>query len=219
MPLEEMAGFFDARVDGYEEHMLSNVDGADCYYSETANCLPLMDGAEILDLGCGTGLELDEIYKRMPDARVTGIDLSNGMLDKLREKHGDKNLTLIQGSYFDVEFGEAKYDMAVSVESLHHFSREMKVSLYKKIFRAVRPGGVYVETDYVAPDDEYERFYFSEARRLRAEQNIPDDAFYHYDTPHTVDHLIEMLMEAGFGPVERIWKSENTQVLRARKDK
>lgn len=38
---------------------------------------------EILDIGCGTGLELDEIWKRNPEISVTGIDLSQSMLNEL----------------------------------------------------------------------------------------------------------------------------------------
>ena len=37
---------------------------------------------------------------------------------------------------------------------------------------------------------------------LKAEQGITDDAFYHYDTPLTVKHETEALMEAGFSSVE-----------------
>ena len=36
MELEYMGAFFDARVDGYEEHMMQYVDGADRYYEVTA---------------------------------------------------------------------------------------------------------------------------------------------------------------------------------------
>ena len=38
--------------------------------------------------------------------------------------------------------------------------------------------------------------------RLKAEQGITDDAFYHYDTPLTVSHETEALIEAGFSSVE-----------------
>lgn len=218
MALEEMAKFFDARVEEYEAHMYTNILGADRFYIETARCMPAIARAEILDLGCGTGLELDEIYQRMPDARVTGVDLSAGMLNRLREKHGDRRPRLIQGSYFDVDFGAECFDIAVSVESLHHFPRDQKTGLYRKLFAALKDGGVYVETDYTAPDDEYERFHFAEMARLRAEQGIPEGAFYHYDTPHTVAHLTAMLKEAGFARVEQVWKVENTAILRALKD-
>jgi tRNA (cmo5U34)-methyltransferase len=83
MPFEEMAAFFDARVDGYEAHMMRNVSGSDRFYLETVRALPLKPGMRLLDLGCGTGLELDALFPLCPDARVTGIDLSRGMLDAL----------------------------------------------------------------------------------------------------------------------------------------
>ena len=36
---------------------------------------------------------------------------------------------------------------------------------------------------------------------LKAEQGIDDDEFYHYDTPLTVKHETEALLEAGFSSV------------------
>jgi len=84
--LEKMEDFFTARVDGYDEHMLNEVKGCKEGYIKMAELIP--DGTEsILDLGCGTGLELDEIFKRLPDVSLVGIDLTQAMLDKLRQKH------------------------------------------------------------------------------------------------------------------------------------
>ena len=40
----------------------------------------------LLDLGCGTGLELDRVFARWPELAVTGVDLCAAMLEKLREK-------------------------------------------------------------------------------------------------------------------------------------
>ena len=164
--LEHMDDFFNARADMYEEHMFKNVDGADRYYAQTAALLPAKPFS-LLDLGCGTGLELDEIFKISPQARVTGIDLSAKMLDKLREKHADKDLTLICGSYFDVDFGTNAYDAVVAVQTMHHFTPQEKAVLYRKIRNALKPSGIYVETDYVAPSLTRERAFREEYRAKR----------------------------------------------------
>ena len=74
--LEKMDQFFEKRLEGYEEHMLSGIEGAGEFYSFTAGLLPASGRSEVLDLGCGTGLELKEYFLRSPEARVTGIDLS-----------------------------------------------------------------------------------------------------------------------------------------------
>ena len=200
--LEKMGVFFDARLRGYEEHQLNCIDSAQEFYPFTANCLPHIPGARLLDLGCGTGLELEYYYEMVPSAVITGIDLAPGMLDELHNKFPDKNMTLILGSYFDVPFDRNAYDAAVSVESLHHFTKEEKTPLYRKLRNALKPEGYFILTDFFAMSDEEERFHHTELLRLKKEQKIADEAFYHYDTPLTVEHEKEALLEAGFSSIE-----------------
>lgn len=213
--LEQMADFFEARLDFYDEHMLRDILGAAEFYLFTAECLPKNKDATVLDLGCGTGLELEEYFKINPTAKITGIDLSEGMLNALRKKFAYKEITLIKGSYFDVPFGENKFDAAVSVESLHHFTKEEKIPLYKKLHSSLKEDGYFILTDYFAPDDEYETFYRNELFRLKKEQGIRDGEFYHYDTPMTVAHESEALIEAGFSSVKILKSWENTYTLKA----
>lgn len=65
---------------------------------------------------------MDEIFKRFPALRVTGVDLTQAMLDKLRQKHPEKQLTLICGDYFKLDFGAEAFDAAVSFQTMHHFT-------------------------------------------------------------------------------------------------
>lgn len=215
--LEKMDAFFEARLEGYEKHMLTTIESAQEFYPFTADLLPQREGASILDLGCGTGLELNYYFTLNPTAHVTGIDLSGGMLDALSRKFPERNLTLIQGSYFDLLLGCGCYDAAVSVESLHHFVQAKKLQLYVKLYDALKDDGYFILTDYFAPSDEDERFFRSELARLKAEQGIDDDGFYHYDTPLTLEHEFETLREAGFETVELLGKWGATCTVRARK--
>lgn len=213
--LEKMNEFFDRRVDTYDEHMRETVEGDDKFYDITASLLP-KDGA-ILDLGCGTGLELESYFALGGRARVTGIDLSEGMLDALRGKFPDKALKLLCGSYFDLPFGEECFDAAVSVESLHHFTAEKKTGLYKKLHAALKAGGYFILTDYFCETDEQEGYFFRELARLKREQGIADGEFYHYDTPLTPAHEREALLDAGFSRVEVLHSWGTTSLLRAEK--
>ena len=212
-----MAEFFEARLEGYDEHMLTEIESAGEFYPFTAALLPEAPGCRILDLGCGTGLELEFYFRRVPDARITGIDLSEGMLNALRRKFPDRDLELHCGSYFDLPLGTEKYDGAVSVESLHHFTAAEKYPLYRKLCNALKPGASFVLTDYFAPDQAYEDFYRSELLRLKAEQGIGDSEFYHYDTPLTVDNETAVLLAAGFDTVEVLGQWGCTCTLRASK--
>ena len=213
--LEKMDDFFAARVDGYDEHMKRNIEGASGFYAYTASLLPAAAGSRVLDLGCGTGLELEEYFAINPGASVTGIDLSESMLNALKEKFPGKDLTLIRASYFDEPFGEERYDAAVSVESLHHFTAEMKASLYGRLRRALKSGGVFVLTDYFAESAELEKEYFQNLAELKKAQGLSDGEFYHYDTPLLVEHEMEILRGAGFRDVRSVkqWSDSTHTVL------
>lgn len=215
MMLERMQDFFDSRLDGYEKHMLDCIESAKEFYPYTASLLPMEPSALILDLGCGTGLELDFYFTMNPTAKIIGIDLAPRMLDELNKKHNDKNIELILGSYFTVPFGHNKFDAAVSVESLHHFTFEEKSGLYKKIYDALKPGGFFILTDYFAYSNDEEVFHRSELLRLKQEQGIDDSEFYHYDTPLTVEHEKQALLAGRFSSVEVLSNWGATYTLRA----
>jgi cyclopropane fatty-acyl-phospholipid synthase-like methyltransferase len=213
--LESMSDFFTARVNGYDEHMLRDVEGCKEGYPLMASLIPA-DTRRLLDLGCGTGLELDEIFKLYPDLDVTGVDMTAAMLDQLKAKHPDKKLTLICDDYFKADFG-GTYDCAVSFETMHHFTQEKKIALYRRICEALTSDGVYIECDYMADTQEQEDYFFAELARMRAEQGIPEDVFVHYDTPCTIANQIAMLKDAGFATVEQVMRIGGTCMLVAKK--
>ena len=204
--LEKMSDFFEARLDGYDEHMMTNIESANEFYPFTAKQLPTTENCHVLDLGCGTGLELQEYYLLNPSAMVTGIDLSQGMLAELKRKFANKDITLMLGSYFDVPFGEEVFDAAVSVESLHHFTKGEKIKLYSKLHKALKDKGYFILTDYFSLSDDEEQMHRRNLLALKAEQGITDDEFYHYDIPLTVKHESEALVEAGFSVLSIVFR-------------
>lgn len=215
--MEKMDEFFAARAEGYDEHMLNEVEGCREAYSKIAELIP-ENTQTLLDLGCGTGLELEGIFRRFPELKVTGIDLTAEMLAKLSEKFPDKNITLINGDYFQTDLGKEKFNTAISFETMHHFSHEMKTGLYGKICNSLKAGGVYIECDYMVETQEEEEHWFSENSRIRKEMGIPENEFYHYDTPCTIKNQIKMLISAGFKRAEAVFQKGNTVIITAKKD-
>lgn len=192
-PPEEMSDFFTKRLHDYEEHMSAWEES----YQIFAELLP-SECQNILDLGCGTGLELDRIWAKNPDIRVTGVDLCEGMLDKLREKHPDKQLATVCQDYFQYDFGRDKWDAVISFESLHHFLPERKGELYRKIYRSLRENSVFILGDYIACCDEEEALLRSVYLKKRERFSIPDNRFVHFDIPLTLEHEKALLQSAGF---------------------
>lgn len=215
--LEKMNAFFESRLATYDEHMLTEISGAKEFYLFTAMQLPTGKNCSILDLGCGTGLELEQYFPLNPNALVTGIDLSASMLEMCKEKFPDKNLRLINGDYFSVSLGKNLYNAAVSVESLHHFTKQKKLLLYRRLCAALTWNGYFILTDYFAESKEKEKEYFEELEQLKTAQNINGEAFYHYDTPLTVEHEIAILKKAGFACVAVLKNWGATYTLKAQK--
>ena len=57
-------------------------------------------------------------------------------------------------------------------------------------------------TDYFALSDDEETMHRQYLLALKEEQGIADNEFYHYDTPLTVKHETDALIEAGFSSIE-----------------
>lgn len=206
-PLEEMSDFFTKRLEGYEEHMSVWKTS----YRLFAEALP-RECRKILDLGCGTGLELDQIWQLDPDMEVTGIDLCESMLNKLRDKHPNKHLTLICGDYFQYDPGRGQWDAVISFESLHHFLPERKEELYRKLFRSLKDGGVFILGDYIACCDEEEELLRDTCLKRRKRDSIPEDRFVHFDIPLTLGHETSLLQNAGFR-IEKVLEEDAVIII------
>ena len=189
--LEDMSAFFRVRLDGYEEHMQVWKDA----YTAFEKLLP-ENAHTVLDLGCGTGLELDAILPKRSGLRVTGVDLCPDMLERLRAKH--PNVQTFCADYFTHDFGEACYDAVISFETLHHFTPAQKAALFPRIRRALKPGGMWLQAEYVACCAEEEELLWSILRLKRQRDGVPEDHFVHFDVPLTLEHELALLRGAGF---------------------
>lgn len=214
---EEMKTFFNTRAVIYDTQHIKNIDGGEKCYHEIAKHIP-SHTKTLLDLGCGTGLELESIFEEFPEIDVTGVDLADKMLEKLAAKYSKYSINLINSSYFTVDMGTEKYDAVISVMSFHHFTHLQKLDLYTDIFRCLKNDGVFIECDYMvgSNDSDIESHFLSEREKLLTDHNLTEN-LYHYDIPFTIKHEMSLLTESGFKSVEKIWDIENTIMLLATK--
>ena len=212
---EEMASFFDKRAGSYNSHMLDDI-GMVHFYESLMDCFK-KPPKRILDLGCGTGIELERIFERYPNISVTGIDLSQGMLDILEERYKGKDIKLLCGSYFDLDF-EGTYDYVISTYSLHHFTRDNKEKLYRKIYDVLEPGGYFIFGDYTVETSEQELSFLLESEKLRKEYDIEDNRFFHIDLPFTYSSEIKLMEKVGFKNIELIKHWFNASIIIAHKE-
>ena len=94
--LEEMGPFFDTQCRVYDAVHTGGIDGG--MESKRVPAALLPEGTRtLLDLGVGTGLELEAVFARFPTVRVTGLDIAPSMLALLREKYPGRGLVLRAG--------------------------------------------------------------------------------------------------------------------------
>ena len=76
---DAVSGWYDTLVKLFFRFLL----GTHRCRQSTVNLLGDLEGARVLDLGCGTGLNFPLLVPRLgPDGRVIGIDYSAGMLNR-----------------------------------------------------------------------------------------------------------------------------------------
>lgn len=182
---DNMREFFNSKIEEYDEIHLQMMKNKN-KITELLND----EASKVLDLGAGTGLELIQFFKRFPKADVTVIDITENMLEELKKREFAKNVKTICGDFFKVDFGK-EYDAIISSAALHHFNREDKLLLYKKIYKSLKNGGQFINSDRYAKSIE-------EENKLMNEYVENPNLYKHMDTPLAIDTELEILKEVGF---------------------
>ncbi|HYH03018.1 MAG TPA: class I SAM-dependent methyltransferase [Bacillota bacterium] len=204
---EPMDVFFNSRVSGYEDHMKENK----LFEAEKMQLAEAFEATEkpvqILDLGCGTGLEIEYILQRVPNARFICVDFAVEMLKLLKLKYQSllNQLEIVQASYLDYDFGRNWYDYVVAAATMHHWLPKTKLLLYQRIWESLKPGGRFINDDYMVPVDQ-ENAALDHYLQLRECGLIEDGKFYHVDIPFSVGTERQILAEAGFRDVRVVYE-------------
>lgn len=204
---ETMGEFFDKRSEIYDSHMKESVASFEQFYSSvSAGISNTQAKVRILDIGCGTGLELEGIFKRAPNAAITGVDLSSELLNKLRAKYEKRldQITIVQKSYLTLPLGKETYDYIVAVMTLHHLLPDNKQSLYRRVRRALKRHGKYIEGDYVVKPEKENQFLNSYYEVCKSSK-VVEDGTHHIDIPLSLETQKRILVESGFSSVEVLW--------------
>jgi ubiquinone/menaquinone biosynthesis C-methylase UbiE len=104
---------------------------------------------QAVDLGSGPGYLVIEMARAASGLHVTGIDLSDEMLDEA-EKHALRTgmpdrIAFKKGDVAHIPFPDDSLDLVVSTLSLHHWGDP--VGVLDEIARVLRPGGSFVVFD------------------------------------------------------------------------
>lgn len=102
----------------------------------------------MIDVGCGTGEILNSVKNLYPAASIYGIDISEEMLKKAKEKL----LNAAEISLGDAEhlpFENGMFDVLICTDSFHHYPNPQKA--VKEFYRVLRNGGYLLLADFWKP--------------------------------------------------------------------
>jgi len=97
-----------------------------------------LSGMEVLDAMCGSGQTTSYLMTR--GAQVTGLDISNEVLDQFQARWRDARA--VKRSLLDSGLPDNSFDCVAVVGGLHHIHPEMKAAV-REIHRVLKPGGYF----------------------------------------------------------------------------
>ncbi|MGI8685263.1 MAG: SAM-dependent methyltransferase [Acidimicrobiales bacterium] len=180
-------------------------------------------GLRLLDLGCGDGVVAEQVLIHLPGSTVVGLDQSPPMLAAAEARLAayPGRARLVRRALDDPAplEGEAPFDAAMAVQSVHHLDAAGKRALFAWVAAHLRPGGLFVLSDRVrlpsAALYPYHQALYSAQQAQSGEPLLP--AGYGYgahlhalalggDRPDTVADQLTWLRAAGFGEADCFYR-------------
>lgn len=133
--------------ESYAEAYQGN-DEQDFHYFD--NFIHNLNGANILDMGCGIGVNADYLTKK--GYNVIGIDAAVGMLAEARRKY--PNLKFEEQNMLNTSFDDVSFDGVVLTYVIEHFNNDGQQCLKREIDRLLPSGGLVFVATHVGETEE-----------------------------------------------------------------
>lgn len=226
--MDDVRAVFDASARGYDRARRQLVPKFDEVYGAVLGAIPYGtgDGFRVLDLGAGTGLLSAMVAEAFPNARLTLVDFSEGMLGEARRRFASYGGGRFAFSVLDYarEDLRGEYEVVVSALSIHHLEDEDKRRVFRKVYGVLVGGGVFVNADQVlgpTPEIEgrYHEWWLHEAREggVSEEDLAASLERIKQDKNATLEAQMAWLGEAGFEAVDCPYKNHRFAVYGGRK--
>ena len=175
---------------------------------------------DVLDLGSGTGKEILQLLKRYPNAKVKAVYLSSRLIEQAKVILSDflDRVEFVEGDFSHSDFG-GPFDAVISVAAIHNVEDEQKQTVFSRVYDCLKPGGVFVNGDFVAGENEFIDAQTTQAYKdfirdhLDGEEremwlrHIEED-----DQPMKLSEQYKLLYDCGFSNISLRWLFNNEVV-------
>ena len=212
---EEVRDMFDNIAPTYDKlnHILSfSIDKM--WRRRVVRLVRRLKPLRVMDLATGTGDLAIKLAKRIPEARIMGVDLSEKMLavaaEKVRRQGLDDHIALYQGDAEQLDVADGLLDVVTVAFGVRNFGN-LEQGL-REICRSLRSGGHIVILEFSTPSNPIVRklyeFYSNHIMKpvggmLSKDQKAYDylpDSIVEFPAP---DKFIDLLQGVGFEECRR----------------
>lgn len=160
---EQVRQMFDTIAPAYDFMNRAMTLGIDIWWRRLAvKRLKRIHPELILDVATGTGDFAIQLYESLHPQHITGIDLSQGMLDEAHRKVDDKGLDQVisfeQGNCMALPMLDETFDavtVAFGVRNFEHLEQG-----YKEMARVLKPGGMLCVLELSTPTNPIIRWFY-----------------------------------------------------------
>ena len=160
---EQVRQMFDSIAPAYDFMNRAMTLGIDIWWRRLAvKRLRPVKPAKILDVATGTGDFAIQLNTSLKPQHITGIDLSQCMLDKacrkVKEKGLEKVITFEQGDCMALPMADESYDAVTVAFGVRNF--EHLLQGYKEMARVLKPGGILCVLELSTPTNRLIRWLY-----------------------------------------------------------
>lgn len=105
----------------------------------------LKGGFKVLDVGCGTGKFAHSLYEFDSELTIDGVDLSEEMIEKAKEKLNDEPITFKVGDVENLPYESDTFDAITCSHSFHHYPDQKKA--LSEMHRVLKNNGILMIVD------------------------------------------------------------------------
>jgi tRNA (cmo5U34)-methyltransferase len=132
--------------DTYLAEMADEIPGYEELQEAVTAVTAAIRAERVLELGTGSGETALRVRASHLDAEWVGIDSSEAMLARARERLPDVDLRLQR---LEEELPVGPFDLVVSALAVHHLDGAGKRDLFSRVAAVLRPGGKFILGDVV----------------------------------------------------------------------
>ena len=113
--------------------------------ADVVNALKAHSFKTVLDLDCGTGLLLKQMFEAFPDMTACGFDYSLDRIAEAKKRLADCDAEFKFGNALQLPYEDNQFDLVVSTSTFNHYTQPLDI--LTEVARVLKPNGLLMICD------------------------------------------------------------------------